>query len=126
MGNCSILAIHLFLPAIFDDPEFGVFESMINQATSSLSRIRHSLTMSKLKVLLRRMIPSFAVCTVASEVEGNLLRQMVPGYKAIKMIPNCVNMEDYPKHPTIPQPDTLIFPGSFRYSAELRRNDVVR
>jgi glycosyltransferase involved in cell wall biosynthesis len=42
---------------------------------------------------------------------------MVPGYQPIEVIPNCVNLADYRNVCEAPQPETLIFTGSFRYSA---------
>jgi glycosyltransferase involved in cell wall biosynthesis len=105
------------MPALFDDPEFGVLESKVAQSTSLLQRLRHHLPLLKLRLYLRRLLPHFGICTVVSEAERTLLRHLVPGYNSIEVIPNCLNLTDYTDIHENPQPGTLIFTGSFRYIA---------
>jgi glycosyltransferase involved in cell wall biosynthesis len=105
------------MPALLDDPEFGAFESKIAQASSFLPRLRHRLPLLKLRFYLRRLLPHFEACAVVSEAEGALLHRLVPGYNSIEVIPNCVNLADYRDVRATPEPDSLIFTGSFRYFA---------
>ena len=105
------------LPAIFEDVELGIFEALKAYASTPLHRLRHQLTLFKLRFYLRRIVPHFGACTVVSEAEDALLRRTVPGYSSIEVIPNCVNLADYQDVCETPQPNTLIFTGSFRYFA---------
>jgi glycosyltransferase involved in cell wall biosynthesis len=105
------------LPAIFEEAEVGVFHDKRVQASTIFSRLRHELTYLKMKVYYRNLLSFFRACTVVSDVERNLLKKMVPNYQAIDVIPNGVNLVDYTDISEEPQPETLIFTGSFRYSA---------
>lgn len=105
------------LPAIFEEVELGMFEAKKAHAPTLLHRLRHELTLLKLRFYLRRLLPHFGACTVVSETEYALLRRTVPGYDSIEIIPNCVNLNDYRDIQEPPKPNTLIFTGSFRYFA---------
>lgn len=105
------------VPTLFEDMELGAFEAKKAQSSNFVHRARHQLTLLKLRSYLRRTLPRFATATVVSETEAELLRVAVPGYNAIEVLPNCINLADYQqvKPPVIP--NSLIFTGSFRYSA---------
>lgn len=104
------------VPGILDDLELGLYESAKRQARTSLQRLRHELTLVKLRHYVQDLLPRFSACTVVSEAEGSLLRRTLPTYKSVEVIPNCVSLADYGDVKAEPQPDTLIFTGSFRYS----------
>jgi len=104
-------------PAIYEDLELGIFEAKKAVAPTAFHRMSHRLTLLKLRFYLRRLLPRYGACTVVSEADGMLLHGMVPDYQAIEVIPNCVNLADYRNVCEAPQPDTLIFTGSFRYFA---------
>ncbi len=105
------------MPAIFEEAELGIFESKKGLAPTLLHRMRHELTLLKLRFYLRRLIPNFFACTVVSDAEAALLRRMVPGYQAIEVIPNAINMDDYANVDETLITNTLIFTGSLRYFA---------
>jgi glycosyltransferase involved in cell wall biosynthesis len=52
---------------------------------------------------------------VASPEEAALLRGMVPSYLPVAVIPNGVSVADCAKVSAAPQPDQLVFAGSFTY-----------
>jgi glycosyltransferase involved in cell wall biosynthesis len=105
------------VPALFEEVEVGVLYEKYIHAQGIWRRFRHGLTWTKQHRYMKRLIPHFRACTVASERERRLLSRMVPNFEAIEVIPNCINLADYRDISTDPQPDTLIFSGSFRYSA---------
>ena len=105
------------VPALFENAEFGVFESRIKQASSPLRRLRYRLPLLKLGFYMRRLLPRFRACTVVSEAEKNLLRRLAPRYSPIEVIPNCIRVADYEGISQPRRPNTLIFTGSLAYDA---------
>ena len=103
------------IPALFEEVEIAVpYERFIN-APTLLHRIRSGLTWAKHKRYLRQILSAYQACTVVSEKEKVLLSTALPDYKSIHVIPNCVQLSDYHNNDE-PQPDTLIFTGSFQYN----------
>jgi len=105
------------LPAIFDEVELGVPYEQFVLATSLWRRFRHGLTWAKHRAYLSRLLRHFRACTVVSEQEQRLLSRAVPGYRAIEIIPNCIDLAEYSDVRESPQANSLIFTGSFRYFA---------
>jgi glycosyltransferase involved in cell wall biosynthesis len=105
------------LPALFEEVEVGVPYEQFARATSLVRRFRYGLTWAKHRAYLSRLLRYFRACTVVSEQERALLSRAVPGYQDIEVIPNCINLPEYRDLRGTPQKNTLIFTGSFRYSA---------
>jgi glycosyltransferase involved in cell wall biosynthesis len=103
------------VPALFEEVELSVpYEGFI-RAKSALRRFRSGLTWAKHRRYLARLLQDFQACTVVSERERRLLSRNIKNCKIIHVIPNCVNLTDYRGVNETPQPDTLIFTGSFQY-----------
>lgn len=105
------------IPALLEDIELGIMVEQYQQANSVKGRLRHGLTWIKHRHYLNQVLQHFRVCTVVSERERQLVRDAVPDYKAIEIIPNCVDLAEYANIHATPQPNSLIFTGSFRYFA---------
>lgn len=103
------------IPAIFEELEVGVFEARRRQARPGLSRLRATLTITKLQGYLRRLLPAFRACTVVSQAEHDLVTRLVPGYDAVEVVPNCVDLTRYRLDALPVQPASLIYTGSFTY-----------
>jgi glycosyltransferase involved in cell wall biosynthesis len=103
--------------AIFEDPELGVFYEAFTQAPSVTSRFRNGLTWLKYRDYLARLLQNYNACTVVSEQERELVHRAAPGYKKVDVVPNCISLSDYIEVHETPEPNSLIFTGSFRYSA---------
>ncbi len=103
-------------PALLEELEVGLYYEQFAHATSVKARLRYGLTWLKHRHYLAQQLRYFQACTVASSQEQQLLAQVVPDYKAITVIPNCVQLADYQLHQPL-QPNQLIFTGSFRYAA---------
>jgi glycosyltransferase involved in cell wall biosynthesis len=104
-------------PAIFEEVETGVLYENYARADAAYQRFRHGLTWSKHRRFLTRVIKGFNASTVASRQEKLLISDMLPGYRSIEVIPNCINLADYDRVHAMPKPGSLIFCGSFRYHA---------
>lgn len=105
------------VPALFEEVELGVLYQQYAAATSMRRRLRHGLTWMKHRRYLEQLLDNYAACTVASEEERRLMAQAVPTYRSVELVPNCVNLADYAAVHETPQPNSLIFTGSFRYFA---------
>lgn len=105
------------LPAIFEEAEVGVFHDKVAHAASLAGRLRHRLTTLKMQAYFRGLLRRFTAVTVASPAERDLLQAMAPGYSRVEVIPNGVDLAGYAGPYPEPAPDSLIFTGSFRYSA---------
>jgi glycosyltransferase involved in cell wall biosynthesis len=105
------------IPAIFEEVETGVLYEKFVRAGSTLQRFRHGLTWSKHRRYLSQLIKGFNACTVASEKEKLLLSDIVPEYKSIEVIHNCIDLKEYDNVGETPNSGRLIFTGSFRYHA---------
>ncbi len=102
-------------PAIFEEVEVGLNYEQRTRA-DIWQRWHYSLGWVKKKHYLARLLPNFRVSTAVSEQEKELLRQHVaPDYNSIEVIPNCVNLSDYDDVDVAPQPNSMIFAGSFTY-----------
>ena len=77
--------------------------------------MRHRLTLLKLGSYLRSVLPRLEMCTVASERERELVRQLIPGYSQVAVIPNGVYTSDYAAEFGGIEADSLIFSGALTY-----------
>jgi glycosyltransferase involved in cell wall biosynthesis len=82
-----------------------------------LARQRARLTWLKMRAYLRRMLPMFAACTVASEAEKEHIQEIAPGYRNLTVVPNAVSLERYAGDFGQPRPNTLVFSGALTYDA---------
>jgi glycosyltransferase involved in cell wall biosynthesis len=110
---------HIFrhLPNLLEEIELGLPYERFSQAKTILARLRHGLTWLKQRHYLGRLLGDFSGCTVVSEQEQQLLVNQIPNIKLVEVIPNCINLTDYSEVNEIPQPNQVIFTGSFRYWA---------
>lgn len=104
-------------PSIYEELELGVYRSKIRLSKSWAARWRHKLTLWKLRYYLKRILPTFRACTVVSEVEKDLLEDLLPGYSSVKVVPNGVSipvgLEGIPSY----ESKSIIFCGSLTYFA---------
>lgn len=103
------------LPAIFEEVELGVLYEKYANAGGAREKVRHGLTWVKHRQYLASLIRNFMACTVVSEKEKRLVSRILPDYRSIQVIPNCIHLADYDLASHQPEPGTIIFTGSFRY-----------
>jgi polysaccharide biosynthesis protein PslH len=105
------------IPILIEEVEVSVLFEQFMQASSLWRRFRNGLTWYKFRNYLAGLLRSCAACTVVSENEKQLVSQNVRCQIPIEVIPNCISLSDYQRRYGKPLPNTLIFTGSFRYSA---------
>lgn len=104
------------LPAIFEEMEIGIFQQRIQDAQHPKQKFRDTLTWLKHRRYMRELLNFFPLSTVVSSQEAELAHQAFPDLKQkIKILPNCVNLGDYQDFHQTPDPNRLIFTGSFSY-----------
>jgi len=103
------------VPAVFEELEIGLSLEDSRRSGGWGKRLRHAFTWFKQRMYLARLLKSFQAAIVVSEQEKNLVIKNFPHVNNILVIPNCMNMDDYKNIHAEPQPNTLIFTGSFRY-----------
>ncbi len=103
---------------VLDDPEL-VGMSAWYQAASALGKLRAWLTWYKQRSYVRHLLRSFDACSVVSDAEFELVRSLAPADTHLAVIPNGADLSGSIGEWGEPQPDTLIYPGSLTYSANL-------
>jgi glycosyltransferase involved in cell wall biosynthesis len=103
------------IPAIFEEVEVGVFDGELSCSTNIFGKVRHQLTLLKMATYYRNLFAHFAACTVVSEEERMMVNRLVPGSNLIEVIPNGVELAVYRGFHSNPNPNQLIFTGSFAY-----------
>lgn len=104
-------------PKILEEAEVGVFIQRAQKSSGALGKFRHSLTWLKYQRYLQGLFSDFARITVVSEEEKSHILPLTRQPEKVEIIPNGVKVQDYETIMRNPIPNTLIFTGSFRYSA---------
>jgi polysaccharide biosynthesis protein PslH len=102
------------IPAIFEEVELGAFWPGNAAAPSPQARLRRQLTWSKHRRYTARLLPHFTCCTVASEIERQLLAVAAPAYTAVHVVPNSIDTRS--GGAVARDPRTVIFTGSMRFA----------
>lgn len=105
------------LPTLLEEIEITILFEQFTQATSLWNRFRYGLTWLKHKHYINRLLQNFTLCTVVSEREKELVTRMTSNRIQVEVIPNCVDVNNYSDIDELPQPNKLVFSGSFSYFA---------
>lgn len=103
---------------LLDDPELTGFAAW-RQAPSPQGRLRAWLTWQKQRSYVRHLLRSFDACSVVSQEELDCVRRLAQARTSLALIPNGADVSSVTGQEGVPQPDTLIYPGSLTYSANL-------
>ncbi len=103
-------------PALYEEIELGVLHDLGASSNNPWKRLRYRLTWIKQKKYLRHILKSFQAATVVSYQERNLLKQAAPGFHAVEVIPNCIDLSSYDKVGKNPGENSIIFTGSLNYA----------
>ena len=105
------------VPALFEEVEVGVLYEEYAQAASFKQRLRTGLMWAKHRHYMAGLLGQFAASTVASEPERELLRREVGsnGHR-VEVLPNCIDVASYANVSVTPQPNTLVYTGSFSFA----------
>jgi glycosyltransferase involved in cell wall biosynthesis len=102
---------------LFEEIELGLMHGQYTRAKNGLHRLRYGLMWAKHSRYLNSLLEHFAVATVASVQERELLSTVAPRFDAIEIVPNCVDLPDYAGMTVGPEPGSLVFTGAFTYHA---------
>jgi len=105
------------MPMLLEELELSIFLDGFVRCRRPLEKARRWLTWSKLAFYLRRRLPEFAACTVVSELEKRNVERAVPGYKAVRVVPNAVDLDRYRGEFGAPKPGSIIFCGALTFGA---------
>lgn len=103
------------LPAIFEEVEVGVLYEQMATAVTWQQHLRHQLTWQKHRGYLQRLLRTYDGVTVVSAQEAALLQKTGIASKPVTVVPNGVDAASYQTETAVPQPNTLIFTGSFSF-----------
>jgi glycosyltransferase involved in cell wall biosynthesis len=110
-------------PSIYEELELGVHFTKMARADSWLEKVRHRLSLLKLRRYLRSVLPEFRRCTVVSNEERRLLASLIPEYRSVSVVPNGVDVPDDLDGREDVRHNSMIYCGSLTYFANL---DAVR
>ena len=107
------------IPAILEEVELGTLYDDFRNACGVSVKLRKGITWWKTRSFLQKHIPEFRVCTVVSDKEKKILNSISPKYQNVEIIPNCIEISEYPFRARDPEPNQIIFTGSLRYPVNL-------
>jgi glycosyltransferase involved in cell wall biosynthesis len=105
------------IPHVFEDVELAVIYEQFAGQDSLVLKARFGLTWWKSSRFIARLLHEFEGCTVVSERERELTMEIAPGYSALAVVPNGVDLETNSGDFGSPKPHTLIYTGALTYSA---------
>lgn len=102
---------------IFEDIEIGrIWEERI-KASSRMKQWRRNLTWIKARHYIGRKLNHFDACTVVSDREKTILKEIAPDFHEIHLIPNGVDLDAMQTGLAEPHPTVLIYNGALTYNA---------
>lgn len=105
------------VPRLVEDVEVGVIREAYTGAATGARRLRSGLTWAKHRRYIARLLPQFTACTVVSDAERGHLRELAPGYEAVHVVPNGVDLDWLQVGGAEPTADTLVFHGALTFHA---------
>lgn len=106
-------------PRVLEELELAVMREQFTGQRWGWPRLRAWLTWAKHRRYVGRLLRSFAACTVTSERELLLARQLIPPATTLAVVPNGADVLGSAGAWGEPEPDSLIYPGALSYSANL-------
>jgi glycosyltransferase involved in cell wall biosynthesis len=105
------------IPLFLEDLELSVICERYTTQSNFVLKARYGLTWYKLSRFIAKILQKFAVCTVVSKEERELVAKINPGYDTLAVVPNGVDLEANTCNFVPPQPGTLIYSGALTYHA---------
>lgn len=104
------------VPAVFEEVEVGVLYEQPARASSLPARLRYGLTWAKYRRYLNRLLAHYALATVVSATEKELVQRIATGRTPVVVVPNGIEPDDYTGFRDEPQPASLIFAGALTFA----------
>lgn len=103
------------IPILLDELELALFYEGFQPNGSYWANIRQSFTWWKHAQYVKKILNQVVGCTVVSKLELGLVEKIIPNYPKVAIIPNGINLAEYPFKVSQPYADTIIFTGSLSY-----------
>jgi len=103
------------VPRVLEDLESIHMADQVNCRPAGPQRARARLTWWKHRRFVRDLLQDYALCTVASARELALAQTFAPSHIRLAVIPNGADVSGSEENWGLPEPDTLIYPGSLTY-----------
>jgi polysaccharide biosynthesis protein PslH len=114
-------AINLHGPIkILEELELTILFEQFSKQKKPILKFRNGLTWLKLSNYVSHLLDSFDGCTVASDLELEIVRKLAKPEYPISVIPNGVDNKIYTNGRYRPVPGTIIFSGSLTYRANFQ------
>ena len=107
------------IPCIFEMVEFGLIFQNWSTVNSPIAKLRKRLYWAKAEAYSRKLVNQYTACTVVSERERELLKQVVVREVSVHVVPNGVDLDYNRPGISVPQPNTLVYNGALTFSANL-------
>lgn len=104
---------------LWEEIELAALYGAIGRAANSVTRYRRALTWWKQAHYVARLLRRFDGCTVVSEQEAQLLRQIAQAPIPVQVVPNGVDLAHYQGSFGPPNTGSLIYTGALTYNANL-------
>jgi glycosyltransferase involved in cell wall biosynthesis len=105
------------IPCCLEELEVSVLLDQVAQPSKMLRRFRTGLMWRKSSSYIKQSVPNFTFCTTVSEAEERKIKELVPHYDPLYVIPNGVDINYFKPVTLDVQPNSLIYTGSLTYSA---------
>jgi polysaccharide biosynthesis protein PslH len=115
LGTASYWTAFGDTPAVYEDLEVGLLTNHIQEASSSLKKLRQQLTLLKQRFYLGKLLNQFRAVTLVSDQELRLAQNLAPNHHRMFVVPNCIELSNYQVVQTEVIPGRLVFNGSFNY-----------
>ena len=91
------------------------FERLAGISTGMGQKILWALRRRKYAAFHRRIAALYDRCLVNSNKDRDDLRAHAPNWQGIEVVPNGLDLDQYPLDPDIVEPNTLVYPGATTY-----------
>jgi polysaccharide biosynthesis protein PslH len=106
-------------PLLFEEMELTSLYEKYKLEKKRLTRWRRMLMWQKYKYYIKDFLKAYQCCTVVSELERLRVKEIVPTYDRVEVIPNGVDNEHLQGDYGEVEPDSLIYTGALSYDANL-------
>ena len=103
------------VPVVLDALEVANFKEAYQNQHAILTRLRRQITWLKLRKFTGMLLERTQLCTVPSREEKDNLTEIFADPSKIKVIPHALDLSYYDVSFAHPEPNSIVFTGSFSY-----------
>ena len=107
------------IPRMFEELETGAYSRQYREETRPLPRLRKWLMWRKLQGFVRQTLHHYPLCTVVSQPEFDVVRNLAPGYRGLTLVPNGADLTRLTGRFAEAESDRIVFAGALTYHVNL-------